>query len=113
MDFGKELDGAARPVMVEAAYLCGRMLGHALTEENFIRQLESDVKTRHREQSIKIVLRLVSAIERVEGVSVSEMSKDKRAAYALELNDALWERIETHADDAQVESALVDLGASG
>jgi hypothetical protein len=74
------LEGLSRPVLVEVIYLAGRYLSHGLTWDVFRRQLQSDVKTQHRRQSIDVVRALIGDIEKAEGTKILSLSKDKRFA---------------------------------
>ena len=90
MDSRKRLEGLSRPVLVEVVYLAGRYLTHGLTQDVFLRQLESDVKTKHREQSVGVVLDVIAAIESAEGAPIRDLPMGKRFALAAELDDVLW-----------------------
>jgi hypothetical protein len=113
MNFEKRLEGLPRPLLVEAVYLAGRYLTHGLTEDVFLRQLQSDVKTAYSDRSVKLVLELMSEIQTSEGVDIQKMPMSKRFALASELNDALWADLALQQTDAnvkvKVESALADL----
>ena len=109
MDFAIYLNGLPRPVLVEVVYLAGRYLTHGLTKDIFLRQLESDVKTHHREQSTGVVLEIMSAIEKAEGDEIRMLPMAKRFGYASKLDDVLWNEIEPRTDDAKADEALTAL----
>src|SRR3712207_1587117 len=76
MDLRNHLEGLSRPVLVEVVYLAGRYLTHGLTKESFLRQLDSDVRTKHRDQSVGVVLDLIALIEKAEGSPIRDLSME-------------------------------------
>lgn len=109
MDFRKRLKELSRPVMVESVYLAGRYLIHGLTRDLFLQQLEADVKTKYRDQSVDVVLGIIDSIEASTGAPVGELSMGRRFELATGLDDVLWEDIEQKADDNRVEDTLAAL----
>jgi hypothetical protein len=105
------LRGLSRPVLVEVVYLAGRYLSHGLTWDVFRRQLQSDVKTQHRQRSADIVRALIGDIETAEGTEIRSLSGDKRLAYLSALDDLLRQKIDVSANHDEVEAVLTDLRA--
>lgn len=109
LDLATRLDGLSRPVVIESVYLAGRYLSHALTPDVFQRQLQADVQTEHRDQSIAVVLAIIRDIENAEGTAIQSVPMERRAAYLKELDAVLWRRIGVLSDDAAVEDDLAAL----
>jgi hypothetical protein len=111
MNFANRLNGLSRPIVIEAVYLTGRYLRHALTWDAFQRQLQADVQTENRDQSVAVVHAIPRDIEAAEGTGMQSIPMECRAAYLKELNAALWRKIELPANEAAVEDDLVALRA--
>lgn len=113
VDASERLKKLSRPVRVEVVYLVGRYLTHGLKKDTFLRQLEADVRTRHREQSVGAVLDIIAGIERIEGAEISDLPMGTRFNYATNLDDALWQDIDAETNYAKVNDALALLRAGG
>src|SRR4051794_18784024 len=98
VNFDHCLKDLSRPVLIETIYLAGRFLTHQLTWDRFQRQLQADVKTPHRDQSVGAVLDLVREIEREEGTTVASLPIGRRTAYLTELDSLLWRRVTVPPD---------------
>lgn len=109
MEFQKHLTNLSRPVMVEAVYLAGRYLTHALTRESFLRQLQADVKSKFHDESVRVVITLVDEIERSLKKPVNELPFAERVSLAAELDDVLWGNIDQQTDDKKIQDALAAL----
>ena len=111
LDLAPRLDGLSRPVVIESVYLAGRYLKHALTPDVFQRQLQADVQTEHRDQSVAVVLAIVRDIENAEGTRIQSVTMERRDAYLKQLDAALWRKIGEPSNDAEVEEDLAALRA--
>jgi hypothetical protein len=67
------------------------------------------VKTQHRRQSVDIVRGLIGDIETAEGTKIKALSGEKRFAYISRLDDLLRQKIDSTADNEEIEAALTDL----
>src|ERR1700751_3588309 len=111
VNFDHCLKDLSRPVLIETIYLAGRFLSHQLTWNGFQRQLQADVKTPHRDQSVGAVLDLVREIERTEGIDIASLPTGRRTAYLTELDKPLWGKVTVPINGAEIENELTALRA--
>lgn len=102
-----------RAVGIEAAYFVSIALTHLLTRARLLHKMGLEEAVPYRKPAHELAMKIVSAIERIEGAEIAKLSRETRLGYALRLAELIVDTGNTdRASAADVEAALRELQAA-